>query len=92
MKFTTIFFLSLFGFAALASAQQAQAGECRADGDSIKSALAAKHRIPTAQITIVEISNTVPAKTGYVETTVGYETPDTMAHKTSRVTVKGWCK
>lgn len=92
MKFTAIIITALFGFALLAGTS-AQAGECVADGNSIKSALAAKHRIPTSQVIIVEITGTTASsKAGYVETTVGYETPDSMAHKTSRVTVKGACR
>jgi hypothetical protein len=90
MKFAAIFFVSLFGFALLAGT--ANAGECRANEASIKSALAAKHRIPTSSVVIVDITNTTPSKPGYVETTVGYETYDSMAYKTSRVTVKGSCK
>ena len=91
VKFAAIFLGSIFGLALLAGTT-ANAGECTADGNSIKSALAAKHRIPTSQVIIVDINNTTPSKPGYVETTVGYETPDSMAHKTSRVTVKGSCK
>ncbi|MDD5395226.1 MAG: hypothetical protein PHE17_19560 [Thiothrix sp.] len=91
MKFTATFLFALFGLAVLASTGSAHAGECKADGNSIKTALAAKHRVPTSKIVIVEISNTTPSKPGYVETDVSYEAPNSMATYKSRVTVKGQC-
>lgn len=97
MKFTAIFFFSLFGMAALAGTSHA--GECRVDGNSLKSAIAAKTKSATTDLHICAVFDSNPsAKAGYVEASVQYApagerfcmTEDEVF--TSRVTVKGECK
>ncbi len=94
MKFTAIFFLSLFGLAAMATAD---AGECRADGKSIESAIVARTGTPATEFAICAISNTsASSKAGYVETTVQYAEGGKYFCMRSpvdvRVTVKGECE
>lgn len=83
VKFAAVFFFALFG--------SAQAADCSVDLLSVKSAIAAKHRIPTSNIVIIGTMNTAPSKAGYVETSVEYETSDAHSTKTTRLTVKGRC-
>ena len=95
MKFTAIFFFSLFSLAAMATADAA----CEANGDSIKSAIAAKTKSATSDIYICAISSTRPsAKAGYVETSVQYTNAGKMFCMREDevmavdVTVKGSCE
>ena len=94
MKFTAIFFFSLFSLAAMAAAD---AGECRADGKSIESAIVARTGTPATEFAICAISDTSASiKAGYVETTVQYaEGGKSFCMRSPvdvRVTVKGECK
>ena len=85
-------FILLAWIVIVSSCSVANAGECSVDGLSIKTALAAKTVQPSSNITIVDVNNTEPSvNVGYVDTVVGYETPDSMAYKTVKLTVKGVC-
>ena len=95
MKFAAIFFFSLFGMTALATAD---AGVCSADDLSIRSAIAAKTGSATSDIYICAIYKTTPSKkAGYVETSVQYNQSGVRfcmredELQEAQVTVKGSC-